>query len=79
METVLNEAIAMDDGALLHTTTQGRGRPVVLCHGGPGGTDTLGGLATMLSGETGFIATSSERAVDLPEGRRSPWPAGSPI
>jgi proline iminopeptidase len=58
----------MDDGALLHTTTQGRGRPVVLCHGGPGGTDTLGGLATMLSGET-RVHRYEQRACGRSSGR----------
>jgi proline iminopeptidase len=36
-------------GASLWTVTEGGGRPVVLCHGGPGGWDDLGGLAAMLT------------------------------
>ena len=35
-------------GALLRTTTQGHGPPLVLCHGGPGDWDDLGAVAGML-------------------------------
>jgi proline iminopeptidase len=43
------EAVEVDDGAVLHAVTEGQGRPVVLCHGGPGDiADTLGPLAGML-------------------------------
>jgi pimeloyl-ACP methyl ester carboxylesterase len=35
------ETVEVDDGARLWTATEGDGRPVVLCHGGPGSTDTL--------------------------------------
>jgi proline iminopeptidase len=41
------ERVEVDDGAGLHVVTEGRGRPVVWCHGGPGGTDTLGRLAAL--------------------------------
>src|ERR671922_2421357 len=42
------EAVEVDDGARLWTVTEGDGRPVALCHGGPGGTDTLAPLARLL-------------------------------
>jgi proline iminopeptidase len=42
------ETIELDDGARLWTTTEGDGRAVALCHGGPGGTDTLAPLAGLL-------------------------------
>ena len=43
------ETVELDDGARLWTVTQGAGRPAVLCHGGPGGTDTLSPVATMVT------------------------------
>jgi len=42
------ERVEADDGAQLWTLTQGRGRPVVWCHGGPGGIDTLAPVAAMI-------------------------------
>ncbi len=36
------------NGARLWTALQGRGRPMVLCHGGPGGYDYLGPIAAMV-------------------------------
>lgn len=46
---VLEEAVEIDDGAVLHTVIEGRGRPVVLCHGGPGdAADSLGALGRTL-------------------------------
>ncbi|MGH2586439.1 MAG: alpha/beta fold hydrolase, partial [Dehalococcoidia bacterium] len=46
--TAREEYVLVDDGARLWTATQGRGRPFVLCHGGPGGTDTLAPVAAMV-------------------------------
>lgn len=46
---VVEEIVEVDDGACLWTMSEGEGRPLVLCHGGPGGTDTLGPVAAMLS------------------------------
>lgn len=37
------------DGARLWTATEGEGRPVVWCHGGPGGTDLLEPAAAMVA------------------------------
>src|SRR5215217_7967143 len=42
------ETVEVDDGAGLWTVTEGDGPPVVLCHGGPGGTGTLAPLARVL-------------------------------
>lgn len=42
------EVVTIDDGARLWTATHGAGRPVVWCHGGPGGTDALGPDAEMI-------------------------------
>jgi proline iminopeptidase len=44
------EVVALADGALLATVSEGTGRPVVVCHGGPGGTDTLGPISAMIAG-----------------------------
>jgi proline iminopeptidase len=41
--------VLTDDGCRLWTETSGTGRPVVLCHGGPGLWDMFGGLAEELS------------------------------
>jgi pimeloyl-ACP methyl ester carboxylesterase len=49
MPAPVEETIAADDGAGLHAVTEGRGRPLVLCHGGPGGADTLGPLAALVT------------------------------
>lgn len=48
MRAVTEETVEVG-GAELRTATEGQGRPVVLCHGGPGGTDTLGPAAAMIS------------------------------
>jgi proline iminopeptidase len=40
--------VDVDGRARLWTATQGSGLPVVLCHGGPGGVDTLAPLAAMI-------------------------------
>lgn len=40
--------LSMDDGVRLWTTTSGSGLPMVLCHGGPGMWDNLGGLAALV-------------------------------
>jgi proline iminopeptidase len=43
------ELVALDDGARLWAVTEGAGRPMVLCHGGPGGTDTLAPMASLVT------------------------------
>ena len=49
MRIAREEIVALDDGARLWTVTEGEGRPVVLCHGGPGGTDGLAPVAAMVA------------------------------
>jgi proline iminopeptidase len=46
---VVEEMIEGGDGARLWTVTEGVGRPAVLCHGGPGGTDNLAPVAAMIA------------------------------
>ena len=47
--TAGDERVHMDDGATLWTTCQGRGRPSVWCHGGPGGdSGTVAPLVAMI-------------------------------
>lgn len=41
--------IDVGDGAWLWTVTEGTGRPVVWCHGGPGDSDNLGPVAAMIT------------------------------
>jgi hypothetical protein len=41
--------VELEDGARLWTVTEGEGRPVVWCHGGRGGTDTLAPVASMIA------------------------------
>jgi proline iminopeptidase len=43
------EIVELDDGARIWTVTEGAGRPMVCCHGGPGGTDTLAPLGRLVS------------------------------
>jgi proline iminopeptidase len=43
------ELVELADGARLWTTSEGGGRPVVLCHGGPGGRDMLAPVARMIA------------------------------
>lgn len=43
------EMVALGDGARLWAVSEGEGRPLVFCHGGPGGTDTLAPLARMVA------------------------------
>ncbi len=45
----VEETIELDDGARLYAVTEGEGRPIVLCHGGPGDGDTLDALAAMVT------------------------------
>lgn len=49
MTTAVAEAVELDDGAVLATVTVRTGRPVVACHGGPGGTDTLAPMSALIA------------------------------
>jgi hypothetical protein len=42
-----DEIVELDDGARLRAVTEGDARPVVFCHGGPGGRDTLAPAARL--------------------------------
>ena len=46
----MDEHLLSDDGCRLWTVRQGYGRPVLLCHGGPGLWDYFGDLADLLAG-----------------------------
>ncbi len=43
------EIVGLDDGARLWTVTEGTGRPVVWCHGGPGDRDSLAPMSAMVA------------------------------
>lgn len=45
--------VQVSDGASLWTVTEGSGPPVLLCHGGPGLWDYLGGLSSLLCDQFG--------------------------
>ncbi|MGH9044897.1 MAG: alpha/beta fold hydrolase [Acidimicrobiales bacterium] len=45
----VEEVVELEDGGVLATVTEGEGRPVVLCHGGPGGIDMLGPISAMIN------------------------------
>jgi proline iminopeptidase len=47
-KSMTRERMATVNGARLWTAVQGSGRPMVLCHGGPGGYDYLGPVANMV-------------------------------
>lgn len=44
----MERAVDLGGGATVHTSVDGSGPPVVLCHGGPGLWDYTGGLAALL-------------------------------
>jgi pimeloyl-ACP methyl ester carboxylesterase len=46
--SVVEELVDVGGGARLRTATEGTGRPVVLCHGGPGGVDMLDAVSPMI-------------------------------
>jgi proline iminopeptidase len=64
-----NDLVEVDDGAVLHTATQGQGRPLVLCHGGPGGIDALDPLAAMIT-DLAQVHRYDQRACGRSSGRR---------
>jgi proline iminopeptidase len=49
MVAPLEEIIDVGNGTWLWSVTEGTGRPVVWSHGGPGGTDNLGPVVTMIA------------------------------
>jgi proline iminopeptidase len=68
MRATGEEMVSLDDGARLWTITEGEGRPVVCCHGGPGGTDTLAPLASMLT-DVARVHRYDQRACGRSSGR----------
>jgi len=67
----MDEMVATDDGCRLWTTHTGAGVPLVLCHGGPGFWDTLGGLAGLL-GDVACVHRWDQRGCGRSE-RRGPY------
>lgn len=63
------EVVTIDDGARFWTATRGAGRPVVWCHGGPGGTDALGPVAEMLE-DVALVRRYEQRACGRSGGGR---------
>lgn len=49
MVKVSQEQVLQINGVRLWTTVQGKGIPMVLCHGGPGGYDYLSAIADTVS------------------------------
>ncbi len=70
MAEVKAESIAVN-GVTLHTTRQGKGKAIVLCHGGPGGYDDLGPVADMLD-DLGRVYRYDQRGSGRSE-RRGPY------
>jgi len=50
-----DEAVCADDGCRLWVAEEGRGRPLICCHGGPGLWDMFGSLAGLLGGQVRVI------------------------
>lgn len=48
MRGVRDQRVVMDDGTRIWATSSGTGRPLLLCHGGPGAFDTLAPLAALV-------------------------------
>jgi|SaaInl4_135m_RNA_FD_contig_61_732778_length_2847_multi_6_in_0_out_0_2 proline iminopeptidase len=70
MGDVKTENIAVN-GVTLHTARQGKGKAIVLCHGGPGGYDDLGPVADMID-DLGSVRRYDQRGSGRSE-RRGPY------
>lgn len=64
--------VQTDDGVGLSVRSRGRGRPLVLCHGGPGLWDNLDDLAALL-GELFTVWTYDQRGCGRSAGREGPY------
>lgn len=53
--TRLDDAVYADDGCRLWVAEEGRGRPLMCCHGGPGLWDMFGSFAGLLGGQVRVI------------------------
>jgi proline iminopeptidase len=62
-----------DDGCVLWTETVGDGRPLVLCHGGPGLWDMFGDVAPGLAGAAGVTAVRWDQRGCGRSQRRGPY------
>lgn len=61
-----------DDGVVLSVRSRGSGRPLVLCHGGPGLWDNLDDLAALL-GELFTVWTYDQRGCGRSAGKEGPF------
>ncbi|KUN96303.1 alpha/beta fold hydrolase [Streptomyces caeruleatus] len=66
------EMVTTDDGAGLWTSRTGRGRPLVLCHGGPGLWDMFGDVAAMLA-DLATVVRWDQRGCGRSEPCAGPW------
>ncbi len=64
--------VTTDDGARLWTARTGRGRPLVLCHGGPGLWDMFGDVAAMLA-DLATVVRWDQRGCGRSEPSAGPW------
>ena len=64
--------VRADDGVALSVRSRGRGRPLVLCHGGPGLWDNLDDLAALL-GELFTVWTYDQRGCGRSAGKEGPY------
>ena len=64
--------VRADDGVALSVRSRGRGRPLVLCHGGPGLWDNLDDLAALF-GELFTVWTYDQRGCGRSTGRGGPY------
>ena len=63
--------VRADDGVALSVRSRGRGRPLLLCHGGPGLWDNLDDLAALLA-ELFTVWTYDQRGCGRSAGREGP-------
>lgn len=68
---VAESTVRADDGVALSVRSRGRGRPLVLCHGGPGLWGNLDDLADLLS-ESFTVWTYDQRGCGRSAGREGP-------
>src|SRR5579862_7522524 len=49
------DGVRADDGCVLWSAREGRGEPLIVCHGGPGLWDMFGSLADVLGGDVQVV------------------------
>lgn len=67
----MESTVRTDDGVALSVRSRGRGRPLVLCHGGPGLWDNIDDLAALLA-ESFTVWTYDQRGCGRSAGREGP-------